>query len=58
MPDGANVGPTHGGVAVDGAGNVYVSTEANHGVVKFSGEGKFVKSFGGRDESPSFPGHW
>ena len=46
MPDGANVGPTHGGVAVDGAGNVYVSTEANHGVVKFSGEGKFVKSFG------------
>ena len=28
MPDGANVGPTHGGVAVDGAGNVYVITEA------------------------------
>ncbi len=46
MPDGANVGPTHGGVAVDGAGNVYVSTEADHGVVKFSGEGKLLKSFG------------
>ena len=23
MPDGANVGPTHGGVAVDGAGHVF-----------------------------------
>lgn len=46
MPKGANVGPTHGGVAVDRAGHVYVSTEAGHGVVKFSKEGKFVKSFG------------
>lgn len=46
MPDGVNVGPTHGGVAVDSAGDVYVSTEADHGVVKFDGAGKFKKSFG------------
>ena len=39
-------GPTRGGVMVDGAGNFFVSTKANHGVVKFSG-GRFR-------ESPSF----
>ena len=44
MPDGVNVGPTHGGVAVDSAGHVYVSTEAEHAVVVFSKDGKFVKS--------------
>ncbi len=46
MPDGGDIGPTHGGVAVDGEGNVYVSTEAKHGVVKFSGEGEYLTSFG------------
>ncbi|MGC6465337.1 MAG: 6-bladed beta-propeller [Akkermansiaceae bacterium] len=46
MPEGVNVGPTHGGVAVDSAGDVYVSTEADHGVVKFGPDGKFKKSFG------------
>ncbi|MEN8866706.1 MAG: 6-bladed beta-propeller [Akkermansiaceae bacterium] len=46
MPNHVNVGPTHGGVAVDGKGNVYVSTEAGHGVVKFSPDGKFLKGFG------------
>lgn len=46
MPDGADIGPTHGGVAVDQAGHVYVSTEVEHGVVVFSKDGKFVKSLG------------
>ncbi|MEM9079135.1 MAG: 6-bladed beta-propeller [Verrucomicrobiota bacterium] len=46
MPEGANLGPTHGGVAVDGSGHVYVSTEADHGVVKFTKDGKHVKNFG------------
>ena len=41
-----NLGPTHGGVAVDGAGHIYVSTEADHGVVKFAADGAFEKSFG------------
>jgi len=46
MPDGVDIGPTHGGVAVDSLGRIYVSTEAEHGVVRFSKEGKFEKSFG------------
>jgi len=46
MPDGVNVGPTHGGVAVDSKGYVYVSTEAKHGVVQFSEKGQFVTTFG------------
>lgn len=46
MPEGANVGPTHGGVAVDGLGRVYVSTEADHGIVRFTKEGVFDTTFG------------
>ncbi len=46
MPKGVNIGPTHGGVAVDSAGDIYVSTEADHGVVKFAADGSFKKSFG------------
>ena len=46
MPDGVNVGPTHGGVAVASSGRIYVSTEADHGVVQFSAKGVFEKSFG------------
>ncbi len=46
MPENVNVGPTHGGVAVDSTGKVYVSTEANHGIVQFSEDGKFLASFG------------
>src|SRR6476659_7809604 len=43
-PDGASaLGPTHGGVAVDKAGNVYVS--ANKGVVVFSPDGKVVTEY-------------
>jgi hypothetical protein len=41
-PDGTSaLGPTHGGVVVDKAGNVYVS--ANKGVVVFSSDGKVIK---------------
>jgi hypothetical protein len=43
-PDGTSaLGPTHGGVAVDKEGNVYVS--ANKGVVVFSPDGKVVKEY-------------
>lgn len=44
MPDGADLGPTHGGVAVDSQGRVYVSTEAKHSVAVFDEKGKYVKS--------------
>ena len=42
--DGKSVlGPTHGGVAVDTAGNIYTSAHA--GVFVFSPDGKVVRSF-------------
>src|SRR6478736_6319538 len=43
-PDGQSaLGPTHGGVAIDKEGNIYVS--AIKGVVVFSPDGKVVRSF-------------
>ncbi len=47
-PDGKSaLGPTHGGVVVDKAGNIYVS--ANKGVVVFSPAGEVVHSYLGPD---------
>ena len=46
-PDGASaLGPTHGGVVIDKAGNVYVS--ADKGVVVFSPEGQVIRSYEGK----------
>ena len=43
-PDGQSaLGPTHGAVVIDKAGNIY--TSANKGVVVFSPEGKVVKEY-------------
>ena len=44
LPDGKQIGPTHGGVAVDKAGLIYVSTDAEHGICVFQPDGTFVKS--------------
>ncbi len=41
------LGPTHGGVVVDKAGNIY--TSANSGVFVFSPTGKVVRKFLGKD---------
>ncbi len=50
LPDGKSaLGPTHGGVAVDNAGNIY--TSANKGVVVFSPDGKVIRSFLGPEYS-------
>ncbi|HVT29629.1 MAG TPA: hypothetical protein VHE81_16550 [Lacipirellulaceae bacterium] len=44
LPDGRSaLGPTHGSVVVDKAGNIY--TSANKGVVVFSPDGKVIRSF-------------
>jgi len=49
-PDGKSaLGPTHGGVAIDKAGNIFVS--AIKGVVVFSPEGKVIRTFLGEDYS-------
>ncbi|WP_193215011.1 6-bladed beta-propeller [Luteolibacter marinus] len=41
LPDGKNVGPTHGGVVIDPkTGNIYVSTDAPHGILVYQPDGK------------------
>src|SRR5258706_8747732 len=40
------VGPCHGGVALDKAGNIYVSTDTDRGILVFAPDGKFVRNFG------------
>jgi DNA-binding beta-propeller fold protein YncE len=46
LPEGKNVGPTHGGVVVDNkSGLIYVSTDAEHGVLVYQPDGKLVKNF-------------
>jgi hypothetical protein len=46
-PDGRSaLGPTHGGVAIDKAGNIFVS--ADQGVVVFSPDGRVVNRFDGK----------
>ncbi len=49
-PDGSSaLGPTHGAVVVDSAGNIY--TSANKGVVVFSPDGKVIQSYLGEQYS-------
>ncbi len=49
-PDGNSaLGPTHGGVVIDSAGNIY--TSARKGVVVFSPDGKVIHSYLGDDYS-------
>lgn len=46
QPDGQSLGPTHGGAAVDRAGNVYVSTDTPRGILVFGPDGKYLRCFG------------
>ena len=45
-PGGKPLGPCHGGVVIDKAGNIYVTTDTDRGIVVFSPEGKFVRAVG------------
>lgn len=44
FPDGMPIGSTHGGVAVDKAGRIYVSTQADRSICVFQPTGTFIKS--------------
>ena len=44
LPDGAKLGPTHGGVAIDAKGLVYVSTDGVQSIAVFKPDGTFVKA--------------
>ena len=45
-PGGKPLGPCHGGVVIDKAGNAYVTTDTERGIVVFSPQGKFLRSAG------------
>lgn len=43
VPANVSLGPTHGGVAVDRAGNVYVSSDGPEGILVFDRNGKYLR---------------
>src|SRR2546421_1185835 len=45
-PGGQQLGPCHGGTVIDKAGNIYVSTDTERGLVIFSPQGKFLRAVG------------
>src|SRR5205809_164263 len=45
-PGGKQLGPCHGGVVIDHAGNFYVTTDTERGIVVFSPKGKYLKAVG------------
>ena len=44
MPEGKNIGPTHGGVVVGPEGNVYVSTDGKNALCVFKPDGTHLKN--------------
>src|SRR5216683_6704959 len=45
-PDHQPLGPCHGGVVIDKAGNIYVTTDTKRGIMVFSPDGKFLRAMG------------
>src|SRR5712691_9704378 len=45
-PDNKPLGPCHGGAVIDKAGNIYVTTDTERGIVVFSPAGKFLRAVG------------
>jgi DNA-binding beta-propeller fold protein YncE len=45
-PDNQQLGPCHGGVVIDKAGNIHVTTDTKRGIVVFSPDGKFLRTNG------------
>jgi hypothetical protein len=46
LPPAMAFGGTHGAVAQDRAGNIYVSTQSTTGILVYTPEGKFLRRFG------------
>jgi hypothetical protein len=47
LPAGTNFGGTHGGIAADKSGRIYVSTQSETGVLVYSPEGTLLKTIAG-----------
>ncbi len=45
-PDGKQLGPCHGGVVIDKAGTMYVTTDTERGIIVYSPNGKYLRAFG------------
>ena len=45
-PDNQTLGPCHGGLVIDKAGQIYVTTDTKRGIVVFSREGKYLRAVG------------
>jgi len=45
-PGNKPLGPCHGGAVIDKAGNIYVTTDTERGIVVFSPAGKFLRAVG------------
>jgi hypothetical protein len=46
QPDGKACGPLHGGASVDRAGNVYISSDTDRGILVFGPDGKYLRCCG------------
>jgi len=46
IPGQEHIGATHGGVAVDKSGKIYVSTDGPNGVIVYEPDGTFIRSWG------------
>lgn len=46
IPGQEYIGSTHGGVAVDKSGHIYVSTDGPNGVIVYEPDGTFIRSWG------------
>jgi hypothetical protein len=44
LPDGTTFGGTHGGIAQDSAGRLYISTQSQTGILVFTPDGAYVRS--------------
>lgn len=47
LPAGTNFGGTHGAVAQDSAGSIYVSTQSTTGILVYSPDGRLLKTIAG-----------
>ena len=45
-PGGQSIGACHGGAAIDKAGNIYVTTDTERGILVYNSAGKFQKAVG------------
>jgi len=45
-PGDKPLGPCHGGLVLDKAGNIYVTTDTDRGIIVYSASGKFRRTFG------------